>query len=190
MVLVLFVCGSLLGRVLIEIGSRHKIRSIASWTFGIEAALLASVTSPVLEAFVPESSPRYPTIMLALLASAMGLQTATITRVGALTVHTTFVTGMINKLSQLLSQVLFDTYDLAVVSSASVKSHRTKTLRSALFIFSIWCSYATGAMAGTWLSSQWHLHSLYLPVALLCLAICVDQFVPLSVEEEKDQSER
>jgi uncharacterized membrane protein YoaK (UPF0700 family) len=190
MVLILFVCGSLLGRVLIEIGSRHKIRSIASWTLGIEAALLAIVASQILGGFIPEPGPRYPKIMLALLASAMGLQTATITRVGALTVHTTFVTGMINKLSQLLSQVLFDTYDFAVAGSRSVEGHRTKTLRSALFIFSIWCSYITGAIAGTWLYSRWHLHGLYLPVALLCLAICIDQVVPLSVEEEKDQSER
>ncbi len=193
MVLVSFICGSLVGRALIEIGSRRKIRSIASWTLGIEAVLLAIVASQVLAGFTAEFDPRYPKITLALLAIAMGLQTATITRVGALTVHTTFVTGMINKFCQLVSQVFFDTYDISVASSTSgepYREHRSKTLRSALFIFSIWCAYAAGAIGGTWLDSRWQLRGLYLPVTLLCLAIGADRIVPFSVEEEKDQAER
>jgi hypothetical protein len=40
---------------------------------------------------------------LATLAAAMGIQTATLTGIGPLTAHTTFVTGMINKLAALES---------------------------------------------------------------------------------------
>jgi uncharacterized membrane protein YoaK (UPF0700 family) len=192
-VLVSFISGSLGGRVLIEMGARKRIRSIASWTLGIEAVLLAIVATQILSGLVVGAGLRYPRISVAMLATAMGLQTATLTRVGGLTVHTTFVTGMINKLSQLLSHALFESYDVATASSDSIREHRRhriKTLRSAAFIFSIWCSYASGAVAGTWLQSKWQLRGLYVPVALLCLAIGADQILPLSIEEEKDQSER
>jgi uncharacterized membrane protein YoaK (UPF0700 family) len=180
--------------VLIEMGARNRIRAIASWTLGIEAGLLVVVGSGVLGGLSPGIGPHHPKLVLALLALAMGLQTATITRVGALTVHTTFVTGMINKLAQLVSQALFDTYDLGTMQSDSTVrerlQHRQQTVRKATFIFSIWCAYAAGAIAGTGLESKWELRSLLVPVLLLCTAIAADQVLPLAVEEEKDQSER
>ena len=42
----------------------------------------------------------------------MGLQTATLTRIGPLTIHTTFVTGMLNKFAQLLAHGMYHAYDL------------------------------------------------------------------------------
>lgn len=194
-VLVAFVLGSLGGRILIEIGARRKIRTIASLTLGIEAALLL-----ILVISVPHGNStgvhgtNSSFLVLIVLALAMGLQTATITRIGALTVHTTFVTGMINKLAQLLSHALFDTYDIAHPQSAVVNhnysEHRSKTLRNACFIFSIWCLYLIGAMTGTLLTEKWQLRSLYLPLVLLCLAVASDQVSALAIEEEKEQFER
>lgn len=193
LVLIAFVAGSLIGRVLIEIGARNRIRAIASWTLGIEAVLLAIVASQALGGLRATPALHYPKIALTLLALAMGLQTATITRVGALTVHTTFVTGMINKFSQLVSQALFDSYDIAAGRSAAgaePPEHRRHTVRKASFIFSIWCAYVAGAVAGTGLESKWQVRTLFVPVALLCVAIIADQVLPLSIEEEKDQFER
>ncbi len=63
------------------------------------------------------------------------------------------------------------------------------TVRKASFILSIWCAYALGAIAGTGLESKWHVRTLQVPFALLCVAIMADQILPLSVEEEKDQFE-
>jgi uncharacterized membrane protein YoaK (UPF0700 family) len=190
-VLAAFVIGSLIGRILIEIGARRKLRSIASWTLGLEAALLAMVATPVLRA--GGSGALNPKLSLAMLAGAMGLQTATITRVGGLTIHTTFVTGMINKFSQLVSHALFETYD-SVAGPLPAKRehlrHRAKTLREGTFIFSIWSMYLAGAVAGTWAQAKWQLSSLYAPVAIVCFAIIADQIRPLAVEEEKDQWER
>src|SRR5579871_5547656 len=113
-----FVAGSVLGRALIEAASRHKYRRVASFTLAIEAILLAVVggshaglgTSPYVE--------------LALLAAAMGIQTATLTGIGPLTVHTTFVTGMLNKIAQLLSHIAFRSYDLR-----RAKPHRAEAAR-------------------------------------------------------------
>jgi hypothetical protein len=66
-----------------------------------------------------------------MLAAAMGLQTATVTRVGLVTVHTRFVTVMINKLAQLPSQAVFLTYDLE--NGRSVGAIRQRTIRRAQF---------------------------------------------------------
>ena len=135
----------------------------------------------------------YPKIALTFLAIAMGIQTATITRIGALTVHTTFVTGMINKFSQLASQALFDSYDIAIgkkTLATELRLHCRDKVRKASFISSIWCAYVAGAVAGTGLQSTWEMRSLFVPVALLCIAIIADQVHPLAVEEEKDQFER
>jgi uncharacterized membrane protein YoaK (UPF0700 family) len=44
-VLIAFIVGSLAGRILIEAGARHKIRSIASLTLGFEAALVVIVAA-------------------------------------------------------------------------------------------------------------------------------------------------
>jgi len=192
-VLIAFICGSLLGRGLIEMAARKKIRSVATWTLAIEAALLAIVATNFFHLSLDARDLLQYQTPLALMAAAMGMQTATITRVGPLTVHTTFVTGMINKLGQLISQALFDTYDVAVATPGSGERsvlHRKQTLLKAMFMFSIWCAYVAGAVAGTWLHVRWQLRALYAPVGLLCGAIAADQIFPLSIEEEKDQAER
>lgn len=103
------------------------------------------------------SSPEQPLgiicLLLGMLAAAMGLQTATLTRVGPLTVNTTFVTGMLNKLAQLLARVLFHSYDLHRRSAASrdgqLRRDRRRELRQVGFIFAVWILYLTGAVCGT-----------------------------------------
>lgn len=122
----------------------------------------------------------------------MGLQTATLTRIGALTVHTTFVTGMLNKFAQLISRALFESYDLSrgARDKAILLQQRRFTVRQAGFIFSIWCVYLAGAVIGTLLARIWALGALCVPAGLLGIAIVADLYKPLSVEEEQDQSER
>ena len=114
-------------RTVIEIGARTRVRSIASITLLLEAGLITAVV-PVFG-----HSSELPVLgLLAMLAAAMGLQTATLTKVGALNVHTTFVTGILDKLAQLLSQLLFLTYDLG--HGLSVGAIREKTIQRAQFI--------------------------------------------------------
>jgi hypothetical protein len=54
--------------------------------------------------------------------------------------YTTFVTGMINKFSQLVPQALFDSYNILNGNGASVGQqvqHRQEVISKASFIFSI-----------------------------------------------------
>jgi uncharacterized membrane protein YoaK (UPF0700 family) len=121
-VIAAFLAGSILGRAIIEIGVRTSIRSIASAALILEGALIAAV------GFSGFAFGALPTLAaLAMLAAAMGMQTATLTRIGSLTVHTTFVTGMLNKLAQLISQALFLSHDLRL--GRDVRAGRHKVLR-------------------------------------------------------------
>ncbi|HVO63886.1 MAG TPA: YoaK family protein [Terriglobales bacterium] len=190
-----FILGSVVGRAVIEAGARAHRRTVASFTLFTEALLVlgfAWLGRSVLHPGQSQGSPLSCVCgLLALLAAAMGLQTATLTRIGPLTVHTTFVTGMLNKFAQAISEWLFWVHDRwreeGSLRSVWHASRQHAALRNANFVFSIWLMYMTGAVAGTWMNSRWSLRAMYIPVAILLLSIVVDQFRPLSVEEEQDQ---
>ena len=176
-----FLIGSLAGRAIVEVGSRRGIRSVTSFALLIEAGLIALVI-----VLAPQGNAASgPAGLLLILAAAMGLQTATLTRVGPLTVHTTFVTGMLNKLAQLLSQGLFLTYDLR--QGKQVREARRKALQSAAYIFSIWLVYFVGAVFGAVTESAIGLLSLLIPIALLGSAAILDRLRPLPLWEEQDE---
>ncbi len=194
-----FFAGSVAGRILIELGARAHLRRIATLTLGIEAVLIAAVayvaggasSSGTTAGSAPSTT---ITACIAALAVAMGLQTATLTRVGPLTVHTTFLTGMINKLAQVISRILFDAYDVSRSGNAAENDVRRAQLAQnggqAVFLTAIWIFYLAGAAAGVWMFSQVGLRALNVSAALLLAVIVVDQFSALSVEEEIEQSER
>lgn len=193
-----FVMGSVAGRIVIEVGSRARVRSVASLTLVLELLMIAAFlffSSRVTGGgMTPPTAATEAGPLIALLAGAMGMQTATLTRVGALTIHTTFLTGMLNKLAQLIAHGLVHTYDLIRTQSDHEKvAHRDlqhQAFRNGLFLFSVWICYLAGAATGSLLESRWRLHALYLPLALLVIAIATDQWKPLSVEQERDQLER
>jgi uncharacterized membrane protein YoaK (UPF0700 family) len=177
--IVTFVVGSIIGRAAIEVGSRRHFRSVANATFMLEAFLIATAVA----------SSHHEVASLVLLAGAMGVQTATLTRVGSLTIHTTFVTGMLNKIAQLFSHASFLTYDVSRGKEGAASSRR-KVLLEARFIFGVWFMYATGALIGTWMRVRWGVPALVLPAVLVSFMAVLDLISPLAIEEERDQSER
>lgn len=194
-IVVMYFLGSLFGRAIIEAGARRRFRRIASFTFAIEAAMLAAVaatSTPFAQAATAMKAASPDTyVYLALLAAAMGVQTATLTRIGPLTVHTTFVTGMINKLAQLVSHISFRAYDFlhgrATVEQEAEQSAESK---QAIFLFSIWVCYVLGAIGGTAAYLTWGIRALFVAIAGLACGIIADTFAHLSIEEEREQSER
>lgn len=196
-VLAAFVLGSIFGRLIIEVAYRMRFNRVASFTLAIEAALLIAVvlSARLLLGRRADLHSLGPICMLlAMIAFAMGLQTATLTRVGVLTIHTTFVTGMLNKFAQLISHAMFRTYDVLHsridTEKRQFQQQQATVLRQAGFISSVWSVYLAGALCGAWLDSKWGVAAMYVAVAPLLVAIGVDQVRPLSTEEEKDQSER
>lgn len=173
-VIAAFLIGSILGRVMIEAASRAEMRRVASFTLVLEGVLLASVAwwgSTALEnRGADHSNLGVICCLLAMMAAAMGLQTATLTRIGPLTIHTTFVTGMLNKLAQLTALWVFLTRDLhrhAIAEPKELRKKRAVVWRRAKLICGIWLFYLVGAVCGTWASLHWQLRSLYLPCVIL-----------------------
>ncbi len=178
-VLACFVIGSVVGRVVIDAAARRKMRRVASITLLFESALLISV---LLISWLTGARPWW---FLLLFSSAMGLQTATLTKVGPLTVHTTFVTGMLNKLAQLISDGIFLTYD-RVVLGQRVRQEQHKTFRQAGYIWSIWLLYFAGAFAAAVFESRFGFRTLVIPIVILLMSMVFDQLQPLSLQEEYD----
>jgi uncharacterized membrane protein YoaK (UPF0700 family) len=188
-----FLFGSLFGRGIIEAASRARIRKIGTAMLAIEAAMLSGLAEAATRsAGVKSSIANQPYWALAVLAGAMGIQTATLTGIGPLTVHTTFVTGMVNKVAQLVSHIAFRAYDVVRRRplAAAVLQQWHEDIKQAAFLSAIWVFYVGGAAFGTWSYIEWGLRSLFIAVGLLLIGIAVDQFVPLSMKEEIDQSER
>ncbi len=179
-VIVAFTAGSIVGRGVIEYGARKRVRSIASATLLLEAFLIAAV-------ILGMGDGGRSVAWAILLASAMGLQTATLTRVGSLTVHTTFVTGMLNKFAQLISHAAFISYDR--IRGRMSESGPAQAFRQAGFIFSVWMMYLAGAAIGSSLVPRWQIRTLLLPLCTIVAAIVMDQVIPLSIEEERDEVE-
>ena len=189
-----FLVGSVIGRIIIEAGSRSAFRRVASFTLFGEWILLLAVawrgSDALKHGLLPGGTLTVVCPLVAMLAFAMGLQTATLTRIGPLTIHTTFVTGMLNKLAQLASRWIFLTHYLYFHSTSSDLKWRTQRsliAREAWFVFAIWVLYFAGAMCGTWFAVHWQLRSLFLPCLILLGVVVVDQAHPLSLEEEHEQ---
>lgn len=185
-----FVGGSIAGRAMMEVAARLRWRTVATVNLALETSLILAfaLSAGNIPAASGKAALSGNSWLLLMLAAAMGLQTATITRIGSLTIHTTFVTGMLNKFSQQVSHLLFDLYDVGPGNEH--KSQMKGEVGQMLFVGSIWVLYLMGATAGTAAHLRWGNPALYLPVGLLLISILVDQTRPLSMEEEKDQFER
>jgi uncharacterized membrane protein YoaK (UPF0700 family) len=181
-----FILGSILGRAVIEAGARKQQRSIASVTLLAEAALI--FTFICIRSFAASSDVSV-LVLLALLAAAMGLQTATLTKIGPLTIHTTFVTGMLNKFAEATSEWFFWLYDQRKAGNAWHASTQQRAFRNARFMALIWFSYMLGSVFGTWTYSHWSVWVLYIPVGILIISAVIDQCRPLAIEEEKEQTQ-
>ncbi len=189
-----YATGMLLTRITMEVAGRRGNRRIASFTFAAEALLLLAFARATpamhLGQVVDLHSPSY-FLLVALLAFAMGVQTATLTRVGALTIYTTFVTGTLTKMTESVTRVLFWLYDglqNATILQMLKRATGQQDVRQAAMLAATWTVYVLGAALGAFAKSRWELRALYLPVCLLVGFVILDALRPIAVEEEKHQT--
>ena len=192
--IVSYVVGMALTRIAVGIAGRVGMRRIASFTLAVEALLLAlfahATPAMHLGQIVDQQSPAY-FALVALLAFAMGVQTATLTHIGALTIYTTFVTGTLTKMTESFTRVLFWAYDhLRQLGMSHIVRHAVgqPDVREGTMLATAWTCYVLGAAIGTALKMRWELRALYLPVAVLLTFILLDQIRPIDVEEERHQT--
>lgn len=189
-----YVVGMALTRIALEAAARGHVRRIASLTFAVEAVLLAFFAHGTPKMHLGQITDLHSALyfsFVAMLSFAMGVQTATITHVGALTIYTTFVTGTLTKMTESLTRIFFWVYDELRQSGMSHivrQMRRQSDVRDAAMLAALWLMYVIGATLGLLAKERWNLRALYLPVALLIVFIVIDRLRPLGVQEEKAQT--
>lgn len=189
-----YVVGLIMTRIALEVAARSAWERIASFTLAAEAFLLLlfAHSRPAMHAgqIADLSSPGY-FVLVAMLAFAMGIQTATLTHIGPLTLYTTFVTGTLTKFSESFTRSLFWAHDTlergASLSQVAKLSLGQADVQSGATLLSVWSCYVVGAALGTITKARWELRALYFPVAVLLTLIVLDWLRPLAKEEERHQ---
>lgn len=187
-----FVTGLIACACIHEACIRHGILSSAAVTLGLEAVLLTGFVIGG-QNYVGRAgslatvSPAAFYLLLALGCGAMGLQNATLTRVGALSVRTTHVTGTLAQFAESWSRYLFWFYDK---TRGVPKNRYRETIRlsvhhedfkDAAITAALWLGFLAGGICGVWLLRQGSLNALFLPVALLLAFVAADLKHPITV---------
>lgn len=186
----IFVLGVALGAALSEALARSGVRRIFTVAVTLEASLLlvfllwggALLHDGVIP---PEPAWRFY-LLIAVVTLAMGVQNATLRRVGSVTVRTTYISGMLTNFAEQSVQYLFWLRDhwrahrghLAVLLRLS---RQQSSFRHLCLQGSIWVVFALGAILGVAATLRWGLVSLLLPVAcLVAIAFCdlIDPIYP------------
>ncbi len=188
-----YVVGLVLTRILLEVAGRSGVRRIASLTLAIEAFLLLlfARATPVMHLgqIVDQHAPVY-FALVALLAFAMGMQTATLTHIGALTVYTTFVTGTLTRFSEAFTRTLFWFYDEAKTSRLADivrRAPQQDDVYDTAFFAAVWICYVLGAAAGALSKQRWELRAMLFPAGVLLLFVAVDLVRPIAAQEQRQQ---
>ena len=118
-----------------------------------------------------------------LLALAMGLQNATLVRVGASSVYTTHVTGNLTRLARDAAHMLLFASDRA---RGRVRGRvlRQRSTRRVLLMTAMWIAYAIGAVLGTWAADHWGRHGAIAAIVVLTALVAYDAFQPIGGHEQ------
>lgn len=191
-----FVFGLMLGSFIYEAEKRRKIQVPFPSAIGLEVLLIGLFIAAGIGSHFKADIPPQPAgkffAMVALLATAMGIQNVVLREVGGLNVYTTFVTGSLVKFAESLSQYLLWLRDRTRgrFRSRFLKairiSPRIVALRNASLTFGLWAIYLTGAVSGGFSLQRWALLAMLTPFALLTAVTLYGAFRPflaLSSEE-------
>lgn len=185
-----FTAGLMASALVHEIGARRRFLSTSAITYGIEAVLLTYVeVFYVSSGRIVTTAPQY-FVPAALLALAMGMQNATLTRVGALSVRTTHITGTISEFVEGFSQFLFWAFD-RLRGSGARRRHRVfavalrqRSFQEAVLTAFLWISFVIGAFCGTLAIHDFKRYLLLPPIVMLGLFMIFDLLRPLAASAE------
>lgn len=170
-----FVLGVGFGAALTEVACRRALRSPLALVLGIQAAVLIALLMGGARLLASGGALSGGYIAAAGLPSfAMGLQNATLRRVGAAHIRTTFVSGMLTDCAESFVAWLFGPPGGA----------RRALLGRALLYGAIWAAFSVGAVCGSLATGRWAFHALLLPVGALAGIAAWDAAAPLTTAGE------
>ena len=178
-----FVVAVAVGAAVIEWLARRGMRSPTSVTLSAEILLLGALMAYgrrcLRAGLVIGTGPFFG--LAALAVGAMGLQTASLRRVGGRTVRTTYVTGMLTSMAESGVGYLFLRRDLRRREPGDRPGRRAvrAARRRALLLAGIWCAYLGGGVAGAVLERRWRLDAFVVPTVVLAVVVTVDLMRPV-----------
>jgi uncharacterized membrane protein YoaK (UPF0700 family) len=184
----LFVLGVALGAVLSESLARKGYRRIFAVAVALEASLLLVFLlwgGPLLrDGGIPEDVPWRFYALVALPTLAMGVQNATLRRVGGATVRTTFISGMLTNFAEQTVQYLFWLRDYWTEHRGRLGALLRRSTGQPAFYhlclqLGIWLVFVLGAILGVWATLRWGLLSLAGPILCLVLVAVCDVTRPI-----------
>jgi len=177
-----FISGFFIGMVIEAAGRRLRVRR----RFGLAVALEAGLLLVFL--FFGEKVARPGALslsagsfflLLALLAGAMGVQSASLRRVRGQSVHTPYVTGMLTQSMENAVALLFNGYDrwrrLSPEAAAGGREHFSRMI----FYGGIWLLFVIGSVCGGWGEQFWKFNSMFVPIGVLLVILICDLFRPI-----------
>lgn len=191
----LFVVGVALSAALIEVAVRRGVRSSLAVALALEAALLLIFrvygsfffyrgTFSVGKAWEYD-------LLVALLAVPMGVQTAALQRVGGMTVHTTYITGMLTNFAKEGVAYLFWRFDRRRGGNASAAQGivpAQPSLFRTLLSGGTWCAFLGGAIAGGFMVVNLRLNAVIIPLVILAGLILIDLWRPLYTPAARERT--
>jgi uncharacterized membrane protein YoaK (UPF0700 family) len=179
--IVTFMLGLFVSELVYEFARRRGRRSSAGWTLGFEAGAIAFVailpwppaaTTHGLDYYLPTG----------LLAFAMGLQNATLIRVGASSVYTTHVTGNLTRLAREAAHALLwlDDRDAGRAAGRAVEE---RSIRRVAFMTAMWLAYGGAAALGVLAAQHWQRRGGLPAVIVLFVLVAADAFQPIGGHE-------
>ncbi len=179
-VIVAFISGLVIGAGTAAASRRMRFRIGFSLALAIEAAMLLALLLMGEHAsgkggVVPLRPAGTYYALVALAAGSMGVQSATLRRVGGSRVHTTFVTGALARLADGMVQVAEHVWDrLRRRVTARQSASGRAASRQAFLFTSVWLAYATGGVASGLLVRSVGMRAVGLPLLVVLAATVVD----------------
>jgi uncharacterized membrane protein YoaK (UPF0700 family) len=176
-----FMFGLFVSELAYELARRRGRPSGAGWTLGLEAGAVAFAAILPWPAAHATSGVAYY-VPTGLLSFAMGLQNATLIRVGASSVYTTHVTGNITRLAREAAHSLLWIEDRARrrVSGSLIGQQST---RRVLLMTAMWIAYGLGALLGALAADRWNRRGALVAVVVLAVLVAADAFEPIGGHE-------
>lgn len=169
--LALFFAGTLLGAVMKQRGWLRG-RSALRWIFVLEIALLAAfgfLAARYGAGGVLDARGALRWLVVATPALAMGLQTVTLSRLGDLPLHTTYVTGALTLAGESCASWLLSFAGAAESRAA----RRAQGSRRAALAGGVWFSFLVGAASGAAAKALWRFAALVAPIAVLVVVLVI-----------------
>jgi uncharacterized membrane protein YoaK (UPF0700 family) len=195
----IFVLGTFLGSLWVDSALRRKAAAPLTGGYLLELILLGGALGWGLARPTPPLGSPASTGLTVLMVLAMGVQNATLRRVGNTGIRTTFISGMLCNFAEALAAYWFWLHDrthgrgLRRWGWALRVSPRQETVQQMRLFGGIWLSYVAGGLSCAIARSHWHWGALGLPLAGIGVILIVNALHPLtgasSVQQEaKDRA--